>query len=123
MADTVIENPILNSPYSEPDRHFRFDEDGITNEVASGRRRSSYFVPIPPPKKKGKQLVFDTEWTKDRVEENEAVNRIRQRVALWRKADYPDITTTTRRLLQYWANPERENKLFFCQVEAIETLV
>ncbi len=61
MADTVIENPILNSPYFEPNWHFRFDEDGITNEVVEGRRKSSYFVPIPPPKKKGKQLLFDTE--------------------------------------------------------------
>jgi hypothetical protein len=28
---TVIENPILNSPFEEPRRHFAFDEDGITD--------------------------------------------------------------------------------------------
>jgi type III restriction enzyme len=28
-----IENPILNSSFAEPTRHFRFDEDGITSEV------------------------------------------------------------------------------------------
>jgi type III restriction enzyme len=28
-----IENPILNSPFAEPTRHFRFDEDGITSEA------------------------------------------------------------------------------------------
>src|SRR5437899_1814839 len=123
MPDRVIENPVLNSPFIEPSRYFRFDDEGITNEAIRGRRSSSYFVPIPPPKKKGKQLVFDTEWTKDRVEENETVNRIRQRVTLWRRAEYPDITATTRRLLQHWTNPERENKLFFCQVEALETVV
>jgi type III restriction enzyme len=27
----VIENPILNSPFDEPTRHFRFDDDGITD--------------------------------------------------------------------------------------------
>ena len=27
-----IENPILNSPFAEPTRHFRFDDDGITNK-------------------------------------------------------------------------------------------
>jgi hypothetical protein len=28
MADALIENPILNSPFLEPDRHFKFtDED------------------------------------------------------------------------------------------------
>jgi type III restriction enzyme len=123
MPDRVIENPVINSPFVEPDRHFRFDDEGITNEVVEGRRPSSYFVPIPPPKKKGKQLAFDTEWTKDRVELNDDINRIRQRVGIWRKVDYPDITATTRRLLHHWADPERENKLFFCQVEALETVV
>lgn len=29
----VIENPILNSPFREPTRHFRFDGEGITNEI------------------------------------------------------------------------------------------
>ncbi|MEW4568509.1 BPTD_3080 family restriction endonuclease [Tautonia sp. JC769] len=123
MADVVIENPILNSPFSEPTRHFRFDDEGITNEVVSGRRSSSYFVPIPRPKKKGKQLQFDTEWTQDRVEENPVVNRIRQRVGMWREAGYPDATPVTRRLLEYWTDPEREKKLFFCQVEAVETAI
>ncbi len=55
----VIENPILNTPFDEPTRHFRFDDDGITDEVADGRRRSSYFMPIPKAKTKGGQLVFD----------------------------------------------------------------
>ena len=61
----LIENPILNSPYVEPGRHFRFSDEGITNEIIAGRRSSSYFIPIARPKKKGKQLQFDTEWTKD----------------------------------------------------------
>jgi hypothetical protein len=33
MTDFVIENPILNSPYGEPSRHFKFADDGITNEI------------------------------------------------------------------------------------------
>ncbi len=123
MADTLIENPILNSPFREPDRHFRFTDDGITNQVEDGRRPSAYFVPIPPPKKKGKQIAFDTEWTKDRIEENEKVNRVRARVALWRDRGYGDIRHVTRRLLDHWNDPERDNKLFFCQVEALETII
>jgi len=59
MPQVVIENPILNSPFEEPSRHFRFTEDGISNEIVASRRTSSYFVPIPRAKKKGKQLVFD----------------------------------------------------------------
>jgi hypothetical protein len=69
MADTLIDNPILNSPFLEPRRHFKFTDEGITNEIALGRRASSYFIPIARPKKKGKQLTFDTEWTQDRIEE------------------------------------------------------
>ncbi len=42
---------------------------------------------------------------------------------MWRDAGYPDVTRTTARLLQYWNEPEREKKLFFCQVEAVETAI
>ena len=41
----VIENPIHNSPFTEPARHFVFDDDGITSEISEGRRRSTYFFP------------------------------------------------------------------------------
>ena len=123
MQQVVIENPVLNSAYDEPKRHFRFTDEGISNEIVEGRRISSYFVPIPRPKKKGKQLVFDTEWTEDRIEENKIVNRIRERVGIWRSGGYVGVTPTTSQLLEYWTNPERENKLFFCQIEALETAI
>jgi len=125
MKQVVIENPVLNSPFEEPKRHFRFSDEGITNEIVGTRRVSSYFIPIAKPKKKGKttQLAFDTEWTKDRIEENIFINQIRDRISLWRKGNYQGITKTTRRLLEYWTNPERERKLFFCQIEALETAI
>src|SRR5208283_3053565 len=64
MTQVVIENPIINSPFEEPTRHFRFNDEGITNEEVHGRRTSSYFIPIAKPRKKSKQqLQFDTEWT------------------------------------------------------------
>lgn len=124
MTQVVIENPVLNSPFTEPTRHFRFTDEGITDEVAEGRRVSSYFIPIARPRKKGqKQLEFETEWTQDRIEENKLVNRIRGRVNLWRQGGYVGVTPTTSRLLAYWTNPEREKKLFFCQMEALETAI
>jgi type III restriction enzyme len=120
----VIENPIINSPFDEPTRHFRFSDEGITNEEVDGRRTSSYFVPIAKPKKTGaKQLQFDTEWTQDRLEENKLVNDIRRRVGLWRKGGYVGVTRTTARLIAYWTDPNREKKLFFCQNEALETAI
>ena len=124
MSQVVIENPIINSPFDEPTRHFRFDDEGITNEVVEGRRSSSYFIPIARPKKKGAaQLQFDTDWTQDRIEENKRVNDIRHRVSLWRKGGYVGVTPTTARLIAYWTDPSREKKLFFCQVEALETAI
>jgi type III restriction enzyme len=123
MKQVPIENPILNSPFSEPTRHFRFSEDGITDEIVEARRISSYFIPIAKPKKKGKQLAFETEWTEDRKQENKSINRIRERVAIWRQGGYQGVTKTTRFLLDYWRNPHRDNKLFFCQIEALETAI
>lgn len=123
MNQVVIENPILNSPFEEPTRHFKFSDEGITNEIIEDRRISSYFVPIAKPKKKGKQLSFDTEWTEDRIEENKFINQIRDRLSRWREKDYPGITKTTRRLLEYWKSPDREKKLFFCQIEALESII
>ncbi|MGI8876942.1 MAG: hypothetical protein ACR2KP_21985, partial [Egibacteraceae bacterium] len=75
--DTLIDNPILNSPYDEPGRHFRFDEDGITSEVVEERRGSAYFLPIPSSRRRGKQLTLN-EQTADRVHDNPMVNRIRE---------------------------------------------
>ncbi|GAB6284902.1 MAG: DEAD/DEAH box helicase family protein [Methanoregula sp.] len=123
MPQTVIENPVINSPFIEPDKHFRFSDEGITDEVIVGRRPSSRFVPIAQPKKKGKQLHFDTEWTLDRIEENAMINRIRERISLWRNGGYAGVTSTTRRLLDYWTSTEREKKFFFCQIEALETAI
>jgi type III restriction enzyme len=30
MKQVVIENPILNYPFTEPTRHFKFSDEGIT---------------------------------------------------------------------------------------------
>lgn len=123
-SSVVIDNPVLNSPFTEPNRHFRFTKDGISDEIVEGRRISSYFIPIAQPKKKGQQhTLFETEWTQDRLKETELVNQIRQRIAMWRSGGYIGVTTTTSQLLTYWTNPERDKKLFFCQIEALETAI
>jgi hypothetical protein len=60
VTDVVIDNPILNSPYEEPSRHFRFSDEGITDEIAEGRRRSGYFVPVPAARTRQPQLQMET---------------------------------------------------------------
>ncbi len=119
----VIANPILNAPFSEPERHFKFNDEGITDQIADGRRASGYFLPIASPRKKGGQLKFETEWTQDRFLSSPRINRIRERVNQWRSGGYVGCTRTTERLLQYWGDSNRERKLFFCQREALETAI
>ncbi len=122
---TVIENPILNSPFREPTRHFQFDEDGITSEIVDGRRKSTYFIPIPQPKRKvaAEQMSLPGNWTSEQMQENDNINRIRAHVEAWRKAGWPGITATTRELLLYWTAEDRIKPLFFCQIEALETAI
>lgn len=106
MSNRVIPNPIINSPFEEPRRHFQFDEEGITDQIVEQRRKSSYFVPIAQPKKqaKDKQLTL-SDWTADRIEENKSVNSIRERVTIWREGGYQETTGITRRLLEHWKQP------------------
>lgn len=120
----TIENPVLNSPFEEPSRYFKFTEDGITSDIVEERRISAYFIPVPRSRTKSRQgTLFDTEWTEDRIQENDFINRVRSEVTLWRKRGRPGITRTTQKLLEYWTRPDREKKLFFCQIEALETVI
>jgi type III restriction enzyme len=48
MSQVVIENPIINSPFDEPTQHFRFTDEGITDEIVEGRRISSYIFKSGP---------------------------------------------------------------------------
>jgi type III restriction enzyme len=57
------------------------------------------------------------------LQENEFINRVREKVGLWRRGGYQGVTSTTTRLLDYWQRPERERRLFFCQLEAVETII
>ena len=58
-----------------------------------------------------------------RIQENELINQIRGRVALWRQRGRAGVTRTTARLLEHWTHAERERPLFFCQIEALETAI
>ena len=124
MADRIIDNPIINSPYRAPEKHFRFDDEGITNEIVVGRRESQYFVPVPKPRKRGQQMELDfAGFTADKIRKNDFVNEVRARVDLWRKQGYQSVTPTTRRLLEHWSDPNRDNPILFAQREAAETAI
>ena len=122
MTAVTIDNPIINSPFDEPRRHFLFSANGITDTLGRGRRKSVYFVPVPRPRLKGKSLELNLELTST-AEENHLITDIRTSVGLWRATHYDGAATVTRRLLEHWQDPGRERKLFFCQVEALETII
>ncbi len=68
--------------------------------------------------------IFDIRNNTRRTEPLTLVNSIRERVDAWREADYPGITSVTRTLLEHWYDRSaRELPFYFCQLEAIETLI
>jgi type III restriction enzyme len=125
----TLENPILNSPYGAPERHFELGHEGPTGRILDGRRPSESFVPVPVTRKgRGKsveQEALDFDVTGERREINSLINDIRRRVELWRGRRYPGVTPMTRKLLEHWAAgpPEREDRMLFCQREAAETAI
>ncbi len=103
---------IINSPFERPTHHWLRQSDNKL-ELKEGRRPAGY-------------EIFDTRNNTVRTVELELVNRIRQRVDEWRDAGYPGVTTVTRQLLNHWRDNEhstRQNAFYFCQIEAIETLI
>ena len=123
MSKVTIENPIINSPYEEPQRHFKFTQRGITEDIEEGRRQSEYFIPMPKPKKQSQDAQMKLLPDPEVREANIFINKVRAQVTAWRNSNYPGVTPTTRRLLAYWNNPENEPRLFFCQREAVETAI
>jgi type III restriction enzyme len=110
----LVDNPILNSPFDEPTRHWAYEEGQPV--LKEGRRPAGYYL---KPRTRGPQMsLFEEEFVP-----LELVNTIRERVKAWRERGYLGVTPITRQLLQHWNNPERERKLFFCQREATETLI
>lgn len=116
MATTTIDKLIINSPYEVPQSHWSYNRDDRTFSLEEGRRPAGYVVATPDSK------AFDDPGIFIPIEE---VNKIRARVDAWRENDCPGITGITKRLLTHWQDPKerKERRFFFCQLEAIETLI
>jgi type III restriction enzyme len=110
-----IDHLIRNSPFVEPTCHWSYDRDQQRFQLREGRRAAGFVRATP-----GKETFDDP----GIFVELPVVNQIRERVSAWRAAGYPGVTGTTKRLLEHWRDPERkEQRFFFCQLEAIETLI
>ena len=143
MDHRFFDNPILNSPYRYPSRHWELDADGQpTRNVVESRRRAEFISPIPKPKKRGggspagrdpqESLVFDEgKGLSTRAQQYEQhagiINGVRREVDAWRRLPDPRqwrVTPETARLLRHWRHHHfTDVRPFFCQIEAVETAI
>ena len=137
MSDQFFEKPILNSPYEYPARHWELDAQGQpTKNIIERRRPAEFITPIPKPKKRKtadyqQVLVFDEgkglSSAGQQYDPTPMINALRRRVDQWRTIPNPTdwgVTPETARLLQHWRHhPFSGVRPFFCQIEAIETVI
>ncbi len=111
---TTTDHLIINSPYEMPEQHLKYIREIRRFELVEGRRSAGYVVASEASETFDDPGIFI---------ELPLVNKIRERVDKWRDAGYHGITSVTKELLEHWKAPDREMKLFFCQLEAMETLI
>ncbi|MBI4594403.1 MAG: DEAD/DEAH box helicase family protein [Candidatus Rokubacteria bacterium] len=109
--------PIICDPYAEPAQHWVI-ERGKPPVKAPSRREACYYY-RPPGRSTGAEPGDDV-GTRITLA---LANDLRERVRTWRAAGYPGVTGVTAQLLAYWTREGRERRLFFCQREAIETVI
>ena len=137
MDNRFFEHPVINSPYEYPMQHWELDDQGQpTQEITQRRRRAEFITPIPKPRKrKGsdtqQQMIFDEgkglSTQEQQYDPTPIINELRRHVDQWRSMPNPNdwgVTPETTRLLQHWRHYKFNNfRPFFCQVEAVETLI
>ena len=129
-----VEKPILNSPFAEPLRYWKIERNKTPRLIEGERRPAKYYYRVPETGARRKRKDHDD--ISDLFEDRRAfyrnddehdydfdVNDMRRRVAAWRISDYRGATQTTKDLLRHWASEERVQRLFFCQLEAAETII
>jgi len=88
MSNPFFDQPILNSPYVRPLRHWELDDDGQpTQKIIETRRRAEFITPIPKPKTRKEsadqqKMVFDEGPPGLLLPNRRAVDRVANRVAL-----------------------------------------
>ncbi len=118
MSQFEVKQPIQNSPYREPERHWLLEE-GEEPKLMEGRRSAAYFYREP---RAGHGSDASTQNRGIQIE-LKLVNLIRKRLLEWRDGGYQGATGMTLELLQYWRREGRKQNLFFAQLEAAETII
>ena len=110
-----IDKLIINSPYETPKLHWDYNRDSRSFELKEGRRKAGFVIASPDSQSFDDPGIF---------KEIVLVNKIRPRVDRWREEGYPGVTGVTKKLLEHWNDSTQRNyPFFYCQLEAIETLI
>ncbi len=134
MNPKFFEQPILNSPYEAPARHWELDANGQpTHRLVERRRQVRFDSPIPAPRKRGGGTQLDLATDLDGDDEAKfdlarVIQDLRGEVTRWRQLPNPrhwKVTPETARLLQHWRRQKGWDDIrpFFCQVEAVEAAI
>ena len=109
MTLSFTEEPILNSPYEKPDRHWELKYGVPTDNIVQNRRLSEHIVPVPPAQAQSTQPrmnlgVSGISTVDQEYDPMPIINDIRRRVDRWRSI--PDqrkwgVTPETARLLEH----------------------
>ncbi len=115
-----VDQPILCSPYREPTKHWVYDKETGHPDKMPGRRRAGYWVDAYGTTDEQLELAITQE---EGYSTLPIVEKLRNDVRRWRETNYRNATNITRQLLLYWQREGRERSLFFCQLEAVETII
>jgi type III restriction enzyme len=113
-----VDKPIICNPYEEPNDHWIYDKETGAASRAGRRRPAGYWYKTD--RTGGRQLDLFAEEERDDLP---LVNMLRAEVRRWRESGYRGATNVTRDLLNHWRRKDLPRRLFFCQVEAAETLI
>lgn len=117
MSNYEVPEPIICSPFAEPDFHWNIQE-GEEPEKMAGRRRAGYFFRDPKAPVASDEHEALGNWV-----ELVTVNLIRERVKEWGASGYPGASRLSIELLKYWQRDGRKFRLFFAQLESAETII
>ncbi len=115
-----VDKPILCSPYTEPDKHWLYDRSTGIPARTPGRRPASYWFRSERTGTAQQQLPGMTQEESDDLP---LVNALRDDVRRWRDSGWAGASETTKTLLRHWWREDRSRRLFFCQIEAAETII
>jgi type III restriction enzyme len=113
-----VDKPILCSPYEEPTEHWLYDRETGEASRNPGRRDASYWFKTQ--RTGSAQRILFAEEQRDDLP---LVNALRDDVRRWRKSNYENATSVTKQLFAHWSRRDRPRRLFFCQREAVETII